>query len=293
MPNAANAGDFSVAQLPGQRALVPQGLQAPRGGDGTKWMLRFESVNYRATVWLNGKPIGLHTRRATCRSSCAAKGMRRGVNRLVVRVDSRRRAVRHPAAVGVRSGGTFEGGWWNYTGILREVYLRRVDDLDFENVVASAPPATAGRAPRGRTCATVVAQHAGRPGAAPRRRRRLGGQRIRLQRPPRSRRAASACSGRACRSGTRGCGARTHPHLYTGELEVSLRRRTSCRATRVNTGIRSIVRRRGRADAQLNGRDVNLRGASLHEDDADARRRAAARRHPRQLRTCCATWART
>ena len=35
----------------------------PPAGAATDWVLRFESVNYRATVWLNGRRVGSHTRR--------------------------------------------------------------------------------------------------------------------------------------------------------------------------------------------------------------------------------------
>jgi hypothetical protein len=38
--------------------------------------------------------------------------------------------------VAVRKGGGYVGGWWNYGGILREVYLRKVDRLDFTTVFA-------------------------------------------------------------------------------------------------------------------------------------------------------------
>ena len=62
------------------------------------------------------------------------RGLRRtGVNRLVVRVDSRRDETAVPP-IGRRKDGRFVGGWWNYAGILREVYLRRVDTLDLVNV---------------------------------------------------------------------------------------------------------------------------------------------------------------
>ena len=59
VPNAWNVGDDSDAVVPGRRRLVPQGLQAPDGApSAASWVVRFESVNYRSKVWLNGKPIG-------------------------------------------------------------------------------------------------------------------------------------------------------------------------------------------------------------------------------------------
>ena len=48
---------------------------------------------------------------------------RRGTNRLVVRVDSRRLVRDFPPA-GLNTDGVPTGGWWNYSGIQREVYLQ-------------------------------------------------------------------------------------------------------------------------------------------------------------------------
>ena len=63
----------------------------------------------------------------TSRSRCASTGLkRRGTNRLVVRVDSRRLPTDFPPS-GLTATGGPTGGWWNYGGLLREVYLRRID----------------------------------------------------------------------------------------------------------------------------------------------------------------------
>ena len=85
------------------------------------WIIRFESVNYRATVWLNGREIGSHAG-AYLPWELDLTGLRSGVNRLVVRVDNRRTAADFPPGPG--------GQWWNYGGILREVYLRAVQTAD-------------------------------------------------------------------------------------------------------------------------------------------------------------------
>ena len=79
--------------------------------------MRFESVNYRATVWLNGRLIGTHAG-AYLPFELDLSNLRPGVNRLIVRVDDRRSPSDLPPGPG--------GGWWNYGGILREVYLRAV-----------------------------------------------------------------------------------------------------------------------------------------------------------------------
>ena len=46
-----------------------------------------------------------------------------------MRVDNRQRATDLPAAR-TTLGGQPGGGWWNWGGILGDVYLRRVDRLD-------------------------------------------------------------------------------------------------------------------------------------------------------------------
>ena len=65
-------------------------FKAPRGAADSKWVFRFESVNYRAKVWLNGKPLGTHVGAYLPFEVRAKDIRRRGVNRLVVRVDGRR-----------------------------------------------------------------------------------------------------------------------------------------------------------------------------------------------------------
>ena len=54
VPSAANAGDFSVASYMGSVHWYRKDFKAPSSSAAYKWALRFESVNYRAKVWLNG-----------------------------------------------------------------------------------------------------------------------------------------------------------------------------------------------------------------------------------------------
>ena len=79
--------------------------------------MRFESVNYRASVWLNGRLIGSHVD-AYVPFELDLNGLRPGVNRLVVRVDDRRAQGDLPPGP--------SGGWWDFGGLLGEVYLRAV-----------------------------------------------------------------------------------------------------------------------------------------------------------------------
>ena len=61
-------------------------------------------------------------------------GLRKGRNTLVVKVSSLRsnRDLTHWRPAAFNGYGT--GGWWNFGGLLREVYVRRIDTIDIEDV---------------------------------------------------------------------------------------------------------------------------------------------------------------
>jgi beta-glucuronidase len=135
VPSSYNAGDLSSASMQGYVGWYRRDLTLPAGAfaryvsaAARHWIIRFESVNYRATVWLNGRQIGTHSG-AYLPFEFDLSGLRAGVNRLIVRVDDR------------RSGGDLppgpSGGWWNYGGLQREVYLRAVQRADLEQVQVS------------------------------------------------------------------------------------------------------------------------------------------------------------
>src|SRR3954470_62098 len=52
VPNAFNAGDDSSSSMAGGVAWYRRDFRVP-SPRGTRWLLRFESVRHRATVWLN------------------------------------------------------------------------------------------------------------------------------------------------------------------------------------------------------------------------------------------------
>jgi beta-glucuronidase len=261
VPTASNTGDFSSESYVGTVHWYRKDFRAPTSDERSKWILRFESVNYRARVWLNGKPLGIHVGSYLPFELRAKSIRRRGTNRLVVRVDSRRRKFDIPP-LSVRRTGSFEGGWWNYNGILREVYLRRVEGFDFQSVFFQP------RLPRPHGAATVKV-------AVTVRNVNHGGRRVRV---------VGTFGGRPLRFhakrvpglGTRRFRARVRirnpklwwierPYLYTGRLALVGEGGRAVQRYTVHTGIRSLkVSRLGRI--QLNGRDVNLRGASVHED---------------------------
>ena len=135
VPNAWNANDQSSASFVGTAAWYRKDFRLPSAAAGESWLVRFESVNYRATVWLNGKLVGQHAGAFLPFELELAPRLlsRTGINRLVVRVDDRRGPTDLPPA-GTGLGAAAEGGWWNYGGILRAVYLREVDRIDLASV---------------------------------------------------------------------------------------------------------------------------------------------------------------
>ena len=64
-----NAADLSDASQRGGLGWYRKDFRLPRARRGVRWLVRFESVNYRAAVWLNGRRIGGHEA-PMCRSRC-------------------------------------------------------------------------------------------------------------------------------------------------------------------------------------------------------------------------------
>ena len=107
-------------------------LSAAQAQKGTAWKLRFESANHTAIVYLNGREIGRHTG-GYLPWEVDAKP-KRGRNRLVVRVSTLRGANDLTHWRVARFNGYGTGGWWNFGGLLREVYLRPVRGVDIEHM---------------------------------------------------------------------------------------------------------------------------------------------------------------
>ena len=220
VPSAANAGDFSDAELHGNRALVPQGLPAARalGGIQVGAALRVGQLP-RAGV-AERQAAGLARRRLPAvrdareeRSSAAA------CNRLVVRVDSRREEVRHPAAVAARSRAPSRAAGGTTT--------------------ASCARSTCGGSTRSTSSGSSSSRSLRCARCAARVEVQVTVANVELPRPPaRDQRAASGAAGCAstrkrvpgrgehARSG-RACGSRKprlwwieRPYLYTGRLQL-------------------------------------------------------------------------
>jgi beta-glucuronidase len=140
IPNAFNAHTLSRRSFAGGVQWYRTSFTPPQVDGLAQWRFRFESVNVDATVWLNGKKIG-HHRGAYLPFELAVTptAIRAGDNELVVRVDSRGRPNDLPPSNRPR-------GWWNYGGILREVYLRAVQAFDLRELSVQATPGNPSRA---------------------------------------------------------------------------------------------------------------------------------------------------
>jgi len=131
IPNAFNAGDASEASYTGSVAWYATQFNRPSAPRGANWIIQFNSANLRADVYLNGRKIGQHTG-GNIPFEVPATSMRRGVNTLVVRTDSRLSLTSVPSIE--ERIDQLTGGWWNFGGLLREVVLRRVSRVDVSDV---------------------------------------------------------------------------------------------------------------------------------------------------------------
>jgi beta-glucuronidase len=262
VPNAWNAGDDSDASFAGGVGWYRKDFRLPSNNRALSWVVRFESVNYRMKAWLNGRPIGTNRGAYLPFELRLPRGVvRRGrVNRLVVRVDSRRFPTDFPPA-GLSTTGVPTGGWWNYGGILREVYLRRIDDVDFNRVVVRPNLPCA-------TCAASVIYRVTlrNYGARARRinvRARFGSRSINLGSRSIGPRRFTTFT-RTVRIGRPRLWSPDRPALYNAPLTITSGGRRLQRYT-LRTGVRSIKVVGGRL--MLNGRPLNFRGVFVHEDD--------------------------
>src|SRR4051794_2999995 len=95
-------------------------LSVPKAG---AYALRFESVNHRAAVWVDGKLVGKH--RGVYMPFEVRSTLTAGKHLVVVRAD-----WRNPVPQMKREG--WHRGWFNYGGINREVTLRRLQLSEIE-----------------------------------------------------------------------------------------------------------------------------------------------------------------
>lgn len=259
IPNAWNATDLSDASQRGTVGWYRKDFRLPSRAAALAWKVRFESVNYRAKVWLNGVELGEHEF-AYVPFELLLRGLdRRGVNRLVVRVDNRRDQEDIPRGY-ERANGRPGGGWWNYGGILREVYLRRVDGADIEAVHVRPRLAPNHRSARLDFRVTLHNPH--------RRRVRVGLE-TRLEGTPHRIRPRRIAPGARRTLSYRLKVERPRlwrvlrPSLYRVRISTTAGKRLLGNY-RLKVGIRDVRVERG--IVRINGRRVKLMGANLHED---------------------------
>jgi hypothetical protein len=261
-PNAWNATDESDKSFMGSVGWYRKDFKLPSAAKRLSWVVRFESVNYRSRVWLNGRPLGTHRGAyLPFEFRLPASALKRGaVNHLVIRVENVRTASDFPPA-GLSVTGNPTGGWWNYGGLLREVYLRKVDRLDFSTVQVQPdlPCATCAATVRFK----VTVRNAG-PGAVHARLSgTFGSEKVDLG-------TAALAPGRFA-SFTRTIRV-AKPRLWSPGSPALYDVRLSARAGKatlarwfLQSGIRSIKVVDGHL--MLNGQPLHLRGVGLHEDD--------------------------
>jgi beta-glucuronidase len=258
VPNVWNNGDPSAASMLGGVGWYRRDFALPSASAALHWAVRFESVNYRSTVWLNGHLLGRNTG-AFVPFQLLLKGVRRATNRLVIRVDSRHRTSDFPVG-GLTSDGTPTGGWWNYSGLQREVYLQRIDRVEFQKVVVRPVlPCT--------TCTATVhaavtlrnvsgaAQRVSVSGS-------YGGKPLRLRARTIPAGRTGTLTGRV-RVAHPQLWSPVSPHLYVVHLAARIGAHKAG-GWDLHSGIRSVKVVNGRL--MLNGRYLNLRGVGLHED---------------------------
>lgn len=259
VPNAWNATDFSESSYTGSIGWYGTEFRAPRARGGTKWVFRFLSVNYHARVYLNGREIGRHGG-AYVAFEMPAQALKRGVNRLVVRVDSRLTEKTVPAQED--RAGQVTGGWWNYSGILREVVMRPVRTIDLQDVAVRPRQAC----PR---CVANIEVIAKLKNTARSRQRvnlvaNFGGQRVRFKRVRLKGRGTITVTGKTVVRKPR-LWDPLRPNLYPVSMLVT-GRGGALAGYRLRTGIRTL-KPNSKGIMLLNGRQVRLSGVSFHEAD--------------------------
>jgi beta-glucuronidase len=264
VPHVWNLGDPSNESMSGGIGWYRKDFELPSADEALAWAFRFESVNYRTRVWLNGKPIGENTGAYIPFEIQPKSGFkRRGVNRLVVRVDSRRKLTDFPPA-GLNTDGVPTGGWWNYGGIQREVYLRRINTLDFQRVqVRPVLPCA--------TCNATIDVRVNLKNVTNRPQRatitgRFGNQSLRLgtETVPANGGITQFTDKLQIRKPR--LWSPQDPNLYDVSLTVRVGDR-KVGGYKLKSGIRSIKVSNGRL--VLNGQYVNTRGLGLHEDSKE------------------------
>ena len=226
------------------------------------WKVRFEGSNYRTKVWLNGKAIGGFTGYFPFEADL--DGLRKGRNTLVVKVSSLRSNtdLTHWRPAAFNGYGT--GGWWNFGGLLREVYVRRIDTIDIEDVdVLPRLPKLGGPA---KVELRVKLRNLTNREEDVSLAWTVNGKRYSLPAETVRANATRELSSRFTIESPR-LWQPGRPYLYDMSVGALLDGRRLA-AYNLRFGVRKLETRRGGV-LLLNGKRLNLRGASIHEDDME------------------------
>ncbi|WP_022930189.1 glycoside hydrolase family 2 protein [Patulibacter americanus] len=248
VPNAARiTGARGVVSHRGSVAWYRRTIRVDEDG---QYAVAFGSVNHHATVWLDGKQLAKHTGEFLPFEARTTLEAGRTYT-LVVRAD-----WRDPERM-KRQG--WHRLWFNYGGINREVTLRRLGPSEVRS------PYVTTVLQGGKARVTVSADVVNRTGTAAREVPLQGvlrrdGQEIPIAFAPVTLEPAKDARVTATVSvDDPALWAPGSPHLYDLTLSVP---NESAYQTRV--GLRQIEKRG--TDVFLNGKRIELRGASLHED---------------------------
>jgi hypothetical protein len=259
LPYSPNAGELTLRSYAGSVAWYRTDL-AVRGG---RYALRFEAVNHRATVWVDGRLAGRHV--GDDLPFDVALKLAPGRHRVVVRAD-----WRDPVAMNAQG---WHRSWFNYGGITREVTIRPL------GAVALEAPSVRTRLTPGGGAVVDVAVRVARP---LRRNTSVAGSGPLAVASGRGVvRVAGVLGGRVLRFGAvRGGVARAtlrlaRPVLWSPERPrlQTLHLSAAGAGWTARVGLRELRSDGGRL--RVNGRPLTLHGASLQED---ARGRGSALR---------------
>jgi beta-galactosidase/beta-glucuronidase len=246
----------------------------PPAARGFDWAVAFGQARRRARVWLNGVEVG-RSDDAYAPFEVPLTGLRRGgPNVLVVRVDNRKSRLERE-------------GWWNWGGLTRPVELRPVGPAALRSLRLLPRLRCSGESCRARVLVRGELEGRARRALAPSVRvvlRAPSGSLTRVRLPAPGRLAngdVAELREEVEVKGTPELWSPESPALYDATVEVVAAGRVA-QVDRLRIGLRQVRVRDGRLE--LNGRPLQLRGASIQEDvpgrgpaltDADVERVAA------------------
>ena len=258
IPHVWNANDDSDASYRGGIGFYRKDFRLP-GSRSATWIVRFESINYDAEVSLNGHEIASHSGGYQAfEVELPRKRLKAGMNRLSVRVNSRRGPDDFPP-YGTSVIGNPTGGWWNYSGLLREVYLRKVNKIELQNVVAR-PSVACSTCKASVTYEATVRNYSAKD-VRVKVRSRLDGQSVSLGSRTVKKRGTATLRRKIIVARPK-LWSPASPYLYNTTFSAS--GGGGSQTYKLKTGLRSVTVRGGRL--KLNGQNLAIRGFGMHED---------------------------